>query len=500
MAIDIAAEQILKARSTNATARPRSAAAPSASGLPSARATEFSATTSAAAAPAAQTATPRRGPGDLQAARWVAEYVSLRSREAEDPSTLARLGALKARIAGHYAGLVESIARRFLNSGEPFDDLVQEGFLGLLSALENYDPGKNVKFSTYATHFVAGSIRHFLRDRGKIIKEPAWLHELCVRMNRVIDGMTQSLGRTPDTGEIARTMNLTEEAVEEILSTRRVFQVAAIGGATSSDAGGDESEMAGVIDPEKIRSDKYVTLQLPIEDRIVLEHAVDRLKVLEQKVLFEFFYKDLSQTEIARQMGISCNYVSHILKNSTKKLRRIIGEADVTDRGRDTEAQVMDAASGLFTAEHLLARVDEELSRAARAGQTAALLYIELNGLPVGRTGEARLRREHVWSACASMLQRTLRRIDIAGRFEDDNLVAFLPDIRPEAAAKMVSRLENLLLAAEALIGEAITIQVTSALYPAQGRNTFDLIGEARQQALSERLSRDETARHAVAE
>jgi len=438
-------------------------------------------------------------PAGDEVSRWIAEYVALRPRGGNSARTEAVQGELKARIASHYAGLVESIARRFLNSGEPFEDLVQEGFLGLLSALENYDPGKNVKFSTYATHFVAGAIRHFLRDRGKIIKEPAWLHELFTKMNRVTESLTQTLGRAPEAADIARVMNLTEESVEEILSNRQVFQVAALSGGTSPDGSSDESEMAGVVDPAQIRSDRYVTLQHPIEDRIVLEHAVDKLKSLEQTVLYEFFYKDLNQTEIARKFGISCNYVSHILKNSTKKLKRIMGEAEVTDRGRSRESSIIDSASGLYTAEHLLARVDEELSRAARDRQPAALLYVELRGMPAGMSGESRARREQVWQACGAALNRTLRRIDLAGRFEDDNLMAFLPQTRPETAMALASRLEDVLLAAEALIGEAIIAKVSIAFYPEQGRHTFDLIGAARDQALSERLSRAEASEPAPA-
>ena len=266
-------------------------------------------------------------PSNEQVARWIAEYVRRRDANGENErgrgSDALPLHELKARIAHHYCHLVESIARRFNNSGEPFEDLVQEGFLGLLSALEHYDHIKGVKFSTYATHFVAGSIRHCLRDRGKIIKEPAWLHDLHGKISRTSDQLTQTLGRAPHPGEIAQTLNLTEESVEEILSTRQVFQVAAFASADD----GDGESMAGLVDPEKIRSDKPQTLRLPIEDRIVLEETAQKLKKLEQEVLYEFFYKDLNQTEIAKKFGISCNYVSHILKNSTKKTQKNDGRS-----------------------------------------------------------------------------------------------------------------------------------------------------------------------------
>ncbi|MES2463426.1 MAG: sigma-70 family RNA polymerase sigma factor [Armatimonadota bacterium] len=440
--------------------------------------------TSALPYPSARTNTRSQDSGDIT--RYLGDFVTLRTSfnsGQQSPATQAALGDLKARIASHFSGMVESIARRFVHTGEPFEDLVQEGFLGLLSALENYDPAKKVKFSTYATHFVAGAIRHFLRDRGKIIKEPAWLHELYAKISRASDSLTQRLGRPATSAEIAAALNLTEEAVEELLVTRQVFQVAALMSGGSEN--GDE-EMAGLVDPEKIRSDKYVTLQLPIEDKIVLEHAVDKLKALEQKVLIEFFYKDLNQTEIAKKFGISCNYVSHILKNSTKKLKRVIGEADVTDRGRSNESSIVDPVSGMFTTEHLLARVDEEISRSARGGQTAALFYLEMRGIPLGDSPALRHHRDQIWKTCGDAVRRAIRRMDIAGRFEENSILVFLPQTRPDVAEPFTARMENVLLAALASHGEEITVHVAVAFYPNQGRGTFDLIGAAREQSLFE--------------
>ncbi len=425
-------------------------------------------------------------PGDEQVMLWLEEYTRLRdcapggrrntsaaggtaAREPKDNSI--ELDGLKARIAGHYTGLVESIARRFAHSGEPLEDLVQEGYLGLLSALNNYDGGKGVKFSTYATHFIAGAMRHCLRDRGKIIKEPAWLHELSGKINRTNDALTQTLGRPPHTSEVAVALNLTEEAVEEIISTRQVFQVASFDSDPDSDA-------AGLVDPEKIKSDKYVTLQLPIEDRIVLEAAVDKLKALEQKVLYEFFYKDLNQTEIARKFDISCNYVSHILKNSTKKLRRILGEAEVTDRGRVRTASIVDPVTGLYTAGHIQGRLEEEISRAARGGYPLAVVVIDLEGLPSpGR------QRDDMLAECGARVRESIRRVDMAGRFSqiqgDESLLVLLPHTGA-TAGMVLARLQEMLKTVGAKFGETLTVRVGCALFPEQGRTSKALVTCAR--------------------
>ena len=445
---------------------------------------------SAQAKPALRRAVTARpsSPGDEQINRWIAEYVRRRDAGEASEGTGRRSDALplhelKARIAHHYCNLVESIARRFSSSGEPFEDLVQEGFLGLLSALEHYDHVKGVKFSTYATHFVAGSIRHCLRDRGKIIKEPAWLHDLHGKISRTADQLTQTLGRPPHAGEIAQTLNLTEESVEEILASRQVFQVAAFATADEGEGG-----MAGLVDPEKIHSNKPQTLRLPIEDRIVLEETALKLKKLEQEVLYEFFYKDLNQTEIAKKFGISCNYVSHILKNSTKKLKKMMGEVEVRERiSEGDNGSVIDRATGLYTQEHTLARFNEEISRAARAAQSVAALVIRLDGLPV----LAGHKRDEVLTHLAEAVKKSIRRRDIAGRFEENSLLVILPQTGPQAHV-VAERLQDVLLASGAAIGQRFFPRIGMAVFPEQGRAGRDLLHLARTEAempVDERLT-----------
>ncbi len=226
-----------------------------------------------------------------------------------------------------YANLVESIGRRFVGACEPLEDLIQEGYIGLIASVDKYDGDKGVKFSTYATHFIIGQIKHYLRDRGKIIKEPAWLQELNQRMSRVIESLNQKLGRQPTEKEIGEVMQMPEANVADLLTTREVFKVSSLDG--------DKDDNTASHDSEKIPDQKLVTFQLPIEDKIVLETALDNLKSIEQQVIAEHFYRGLNQTEIAKQLGISCNYVSHILRNGTKKLKKIL----MTEEIRDSQMQ-----------------------------------------------------------------------------------------------------------------------------------------------------------------
>ncbi|MHB0913258.1 MAG: sigma-70 family RNA polymerase sigma factor, partial [Armatimonadota bacterium] len=146
----------------------------------------------------------------------IAEYSARGNADARD------------RVVLQYKNLVESIARRFAGSGEPIEDLTQEGYIGLISAVNGYDAEKGVKFSTYATHFIIGQIKHSLRDRGKIIKEPAWLQELNHRVNRVIEALSQELGRHPTDTEIAKVMHVPEQTVAELMTTREIFKVSSL--------------------------------------------------------------------------------------------------------------------------------------------------------------------------------------------------------------------------------------------------------------------------------
>src|ERR1051326_8521968 len=171
------------------------------------------------------------------------------------------------QIVLHYTNLVESVARRFSGATEPAEDLAQEGYIGLITAVDLYDPAKNVKFSTYATHFIIGQIKHYLRDRGKIIKEPAWLQELNQRMTRTMDALAQQLSRPATNLEIAQVMGMTEEAAAERLLPREVFKVSSIDGCSDH-----EEDNSGALDMERQKAvDISVTFQLPVEDRIVLE-------------------------------------------------------------------------------------------------------------------------------------------------------------------------------------------------------------------------------------
>jgi RNA polymerase sigma-B factor len=347
---------------------------------------------------------------------------------------------LRDKVVLQYNNLVESIARRFANSGEPLEDLVQEGFIGLITATDLYNADKGVKFSTYATYFIIGRIKHALRDRGKMIKEPAWLQELNYRMAKVIDSLCQELGRQPTEAEIGRVMHLPEETVTDLLTTREIFKVASL------DSEQDEAS-PGVIDVDKVKDERCTMFQLPVEDKIVLEMAMNKLKLIEQKVIQEFYYTGMSQTEIAKKLGISCNYVSHILRAGTRKLRRILTTEEIKEMqmqlqlasrrseslAAQLQANVVDSLTGLYSREYLESRLEEELIRAARHKSKVSFAVVLIDGLDPFGAKFGSMRREDALYGLARLVRDSVRKCDVVGRVGTQEFGLILPHTGKQA-------------------------------------------------------------------
>src|SRR5450755_1439850 len=134
---------------------------------------------------------------------------------------------LKDLVMVQYAGMVERIARRFCGI-EPFEDLVQVGFIGLLNALTKFDPAAGVRFNTYSTYLVAGEIKHYLRDRTQTIRHPAWLQELRHKVIRAQNLLQQEHARVPTEREIAEHLGISETAIREVFQTQDMLKVASL--------------------------------------------------------------------------------------------------------------------------------------------------------------------------------------------------------------------------------------------------------------------------------
>ena len=169
--------------------------------------------------------------------------------------------------------LVYSIARRYQHAPEPLEDLVQEGAIGLLKAIDGFDPDRGMCFSTYAFHLINRHITHYLRDYGYLIRQPARKQELNHRVARTADQLAQRLDRTPRPEEIARELDLPEEVIERTLQTRKLNDTVSLH--TPLQSNDDHADQ--LID-RTVPASRECRQSLSIEDRIVLEEAIARLK------------------------------------------------------------------------------------------------------------------------------------------------------------------------------------------------------------------------------
>ncbi len=215
-----------------------------------------------------------------------------------------------------YLNLVKYLASRFRNRGEPIDDLIQVGTIGLIKAIDRFDIDRQVEFTTYATPTIVGELKRYFRDKGWAIKVPRRLQELSFRVNQAMDTLTQRLQRSPSVSEIAEHLGVTSEEVLEAMETSEAYNFVSL----ESDRGGDGSDSFSIL--EYIGKDDH--LMAVVDDRATLASALKLLTPQEQRVLYLRFFEGLTQTEIARQLEISQMQVSRLLRKTLKVLRENI--------------------------------------------------------------------------------------------------------------------------------------------------------------------------------
>jgi len=217
-----------------------------------------------------------------------------------------------------YQPLVKNIAHKFINSGEPPEDLQQVGYLGLINALNLYNQNRGVKFETYATWLISGEIRHYIRDKYSIMKIPRWMKGLNKKIDEFIISYKKENNRFPRLSEISDKINITEEGIQEILKARNAVQVVSI----DQERRKYDHNLSPVLD--KIKSKHYEDFKLPIEDVITIRSSFSKLKKIQRKVIYYIFVKDLTQKRVAKKLEISQRQVSRIKESALKDLKEDI--------------------------------------------------------------------------------------------------------------------------------------------------------------------------------
>ncbi|MFB8205952.1 SigB/SigF/SigG family RNA polymerase sigma factor [Kitasatospora purpeofusca] len=219
--------------------------------------------------------------------------------------------------------LVRFIAGRFRHRPEDMDDILQVGTVGLIKAVDGYDPGRGVEFVTYAIPTIAGEIKRFFRDTSWPVRVPRRMQECYLAVARGSDRLEQELGRLPHPEEIAEALDLSMEEVAEGLIAVRVHRSDSLDALREEDT--DESGSAlldrlGSCDPG---------IELA-EFRTAVRPLLGRLPRREQKVLELRFWEDRTQSEIADRIGVSQMHVSRLLSVTLAHLREELDDRDAT--------------------------------------------------------------------------------------------------------------------------------------------------------------------------
>jgi RNA polymerase sigma-B factor len=231
---------------------------------------------------------------------------------ANEPGTPAHQAARDALVQLHLP-LVEHLARRFAGRGEPLDDLVQVGTIGLIKAVDRFDTERGVEFSTYATPTVVGEIKRHFRDKGWTVRVPRRLQELRASLSSATSDLTQTLGRAPTIAEIATRLSVSEEEVLEGLESANAYSTLSLDAGTDSEDG-----PAAVLDTFGVDDDALEG----VEYRESLRPLLAQLPPRERHILMLRFFRNMTQSQIAAEVGISQMHVSRLLAKTLAQLRQ----------------------------------------------------------------------------------------------------------------------------------------------------------------------------------
>ena len=279
---------------------------------------------------AAPTDDPTRAPAPAEAVepdpepRWSTRDRT-REREllvmiAELPADDPRRLAARDEIVTMHLPLAAFLARRFRDRGESLDDLTQVATIGLLKAVDRFEPERGLEFSTFATPTMVGEIKRHFRDKGWAIRVPRRLQELRIAISRATAELSQSTGRSPTVAELAAHLQVTEEDILEGMESAQAYATLSLD-ASSSDSMEDGASLAETLGAEDPGLGE-------VEARETLHPLLARLAPRERRIIHMRFYENMTQAQIAEQIGVSQMHVSRLLTKSLAQMRTGMVEAE----------------------------------------------------------------------------------------------------------------------------------------------------------------------------
>ncbi|MFI6974979.1 RNA polymerase sigma factor SigF [Streptomyces phaeochromogenes] len=244
-------------------------------------------------------------PHDRAGAR--ARFIELRKLDPAGPE----YAELRNRLVRMHLPLVEHLARRFRNRGEPLDDLTQVATIGLIKSVDRFDPERGVEFSTYATPTVVGEIKRHFRDKGWAVRVPRRLQELRLALTTATAELSQRHGRSPTVHELAEKLGISEEEVLEGLESANAYSTLSLDVPDTDDESPAVADTLGAYD-EALEGVEY---------RESLKPLLEDLPPREKRILLLRFFANMTQSQIAQEVGISQMHVSRLLARTLAQLR-----------------------------------------------------------------------------------------------------------------------------------------------------------------------------------
>ena len=242
---------------------------------------------------------------DPPAARALEEELLVRYHRAGDV-------AAREELVHRFLPFARDLARRYTYTDEPFDDLLQVACLGLIKAVDRFDPDRGSKFTSFAAPTILGELKRHFRDKGWALRVPRDLQERTLTVNREAEALSKELGRSPKPREVARAVGCSVEEVLEAQQAAASYEAASLDAPTAR----DDNEGASLVDMLGGEDDAYEL----VEERHAIASTWKTLPDVERSALELRFVHDLNQREIGERMGYSQMHISRLLRRALNRL------------------------------------------------------------------------------------------------------------------------------------------------------------------------------------
>lgn len=247
-----------------------------------------------------------------------------RSREDRELFVRHRAGDVQAReqLVARFLPLARQLARRYQRASEPLDDLLQVASMGLIKAIDRFDPAREIAFSSYAVPTILGEIKRHFRDRTWAVRVPRDLQELSLKVDRAVGELSEDLRRQPSVAEIGEAVGADEEDVLEALQAGGAYRAISFEAPRGGDGEEDSTTLADSIGVDEHGFDRA-------EERATLARLLASVTPREREVLRMRFEEDMTQAEIGAVIGVSQMQVSRVIRQALARLRAAaeLGEA-----------------------------------------------------------------------------------------------------------------------------------------------------------------------------